>query len=327
MQLVSLILLLFLLNRIRSLRRLTAGTSAEAARRWALAACGVCLLTAVTRVLPTSLSARTDSALQYLSAVMLLTPWIAVLGARRPGNRAWPWFVIVPMIVVLQWPSLTQLAGSKADFPVEVPTPTFAGFVLVLIMGSGNFFGTINTGAAMLTAVATLLIALPETEWAEFSRQGMFFAGCLLMTLSAVLLPGSWSQPFAPIVSDRLRKADQPDGDEQSIAGVLPLWIMFRDLFGIVWAKRVMDRVNVFAEREHWSVRLTLDGFLPVTASTDCSEGADLPACTSGTWRSAEVLCWLLRRFLDRSVLERWVTPRVLTAFDTDPHNDGPSSR
>ena len=42
--------------------------------------------------------------LWYAACVLWVAPAVAVLGARRPGSGAWSGFVMVPLLLVLEWP-------------------------------------------------------------------------------------------------------------------------------------------------------------------------------------------------------------------------------
>ncbi|MEZ6130878.1 MAG: hypothetical protein R3C59_19585 [Planctomycetaceae bacterium] len=296
--------LLWLTGKIRRLHSWTAFSTADTCRRWALVAAIVCMAAVIGRLGERVLPLPWRSALQYLAAVMLLSPVIGILGARRPGFSAWPWFVVLPMIVVLQWPVISELLVGRADAVVLVPTPTIVGFVLVLVMGFGNYFGTLNTLAATVSGLAVLLIALPVTEFSDVVPSWAFPFGCLLLSFSVTLLPGRyWEIPVAA-------------ADERS-DNVTLLWIDFRDLYGIVWAKRVMDRVNQFAVRERWDVRLTLDGFVPAGESlTEWSSDSVTP-------RQVEVLCWVLKRFVDPEFLARYVS---VPTEPGQPHAKRPES-
>jgi len=278
--------LLWLMLRIHVLRNWTAGTTADVCRRWALVATASCLVAAIVRFVDVPL--QRQSAGQYLAAVLLLSPVIGILGARQPGFRAWPWFVVLPMIVVLQWPSLSEILAGPADSALEIPTPTFGGFVLVLVMGFGNYFGTINTLAAMCSGLGVLLIALPVTEFVAMTNAWCFPVGSLLLAFSVTLLPGRYWEVTASTATEH--------------RDVTALWIDFRDLYGIVWAKRVMDRVNQFASREAWNVRLTLDGFVSASEPSELSLSSDKIGP-----RQIEVLCWVLKRFVDPEFVKRYL--------------------
>lgn len=240
-------------------------------------------------------TAMTLSGLQYSGAVLCLAPFIDVLGARRPAHQAWPWFVICPMIVVLQWPTFSQLAAGMTDTPIEIQTPTFIGFLFVVLMGCGNYFGTTNTGPAFLAASGIVFFALPVSEWVEYGNPWMLPLALVLLVLAAgtVHLPCSASP----------QKSGDPNrhGD---------LWNDFCTMYGMVWAKRVMDRVNQFAERESWDVRMSVYGF--VHYRTD-SQPEELPEIANQvSERSLTILCWVLRRFLDREFLIRYVPEAVI---------------
>lgn len=184
--------LLWLFQQVSRLHTWTAGTTANACRQWACVATFICCAAVLGRITWLRIPVLWQSAAQYLAAVMLLSPMIAVLGARRPGARAWPWFVVLTMIVVLQWPSVSELLAGSANSAVQVPTPTFAGFVLVLIMGFGNYFGTINTLPAVFGGTAVLLIGLPVSELMPFETSWCLPTGCALLVFSITLLPGRY---------------------------------------------------------------------------------------------------------------------------------------
>lgn len=276
------------------------GTTAHNALRWLQAALiANVVLVSLRLFLPTRQAAM--SYLGYAAAVLLLTPLIAILGARKPGHRAWPWFVVVPLWLVLQWPSLSQLAAGGMATPLEVPTPTMVGFMLVLVMGAGNYFGTRHTSTALLGGGGVLLAVLPYAEWTAKTTYPWY--GLLGLNLTAV---AAWR--FTSVVSrqqewQRLTPAEQ--------------WIQFRDLYGIVWSKRVMDRVNQLAGREKLMVTLTLDGF-------EHHDSED-PSVTAHTARVGQLLAWVLKRFLEESLLQHNLPPR--RSDGTDPGTPSNESR
>lgn len=281
--------LLFLIKQCTAVRHFTIHSTAEASRRWSIAAVTACLVSISCRWLVDDSSVQVSSAIQYFAAVMLLTPLISVLGARRPGTNAWPWFVVLPLIVVLQWPSLSQLMSEDVTTAIEIPAPTAIGFLLVLVMGSGNYFGTSNTGTAVVSAAGTLLFLLPVTDWIAYSNGWHQPTGCILLAFASSLLPG--------------RYASAQENAEATTPNASGLWIDFRDLYGIVWAKRVMDRLNQFSERERWDVRLSLDGFVQIN---------DGSAVDSVEARPLQILCWILRRFVDAAFLRRYLPEELV---------------
>ena len=103
------------------------------------------------------------------------------------------------------------------------------------------------------------------------------------------------------------------------------LWFDFFDLFGIVWGRRIQDRVNFIANQDRLPVRLEIDGFVwtpQVVASVPAVNGSSpsgqsIKESTNDDARNAEarlehILRWLLRRFvdpvwIDRSRLGSWI--------------------
>lgn len=300
--LTSTVLIVLSLWQLGKLRKTSQATTAEPARWWAISALVAFILSVVGRWEGVEASLRTSSALSYFAAVMLLTPLIAILGARRPGVRAWPWFVVLPLVLVLQWPSVSQLMSGRSDLAVEVPTPTTIGFLLVLVMGAGNYFGTLNTLAAVLGGAGIVVMLARSANWVGPAT--------------------SWPEPLAAtlflLAAVRIRRRFRASGTEAlrpDFHDANRLWIDFRDMFGIVWARRVVDRVNQFAQRETWDVQLTLDGF--VAKST--FRNAMAPLAVEVPDRAVEVLCWVLRRFVDLPFVHRY-----LPNFQTDRPEETP---
>ena len=301
-------LLLFVLLRVMTWRRAVRSTSAASAANWAIAAVTALFVCSLLLAM-NSISVRMMSGLQYAAAVLMLTPFVDILGARRPAHNAWPWFVVIPMIVVLQWPVASQLASGNANIAVELPTPTFCGFVLVVVMGCGNYFGTQYTTASLLTAISCILVALPVTELLEFGHPWYFRAACGTLALAAWSVPRKISHPPVHGPKERLH---------------FELWANFRDIYGMVWAKRVMDRVNQFGAREKWNVHLTLDGFQPVnpidndaTAPTQIEPVqavVPVPAVVNVEDRPLVILCWVLRRFADHEYLQTYLPKSIVEA-------------
>ncbi len=101
------------------------------------------------------------------------------------------------------------------------------------------------------------------------------------------------------------------------------LWFDFFDTFGIVWGRRIQDRVNFIATREGWPARLELDGFvwsddlkpavpdgttvsanlqeLQINGQQKYSDNREIESRIEYTFR------WLLRRFVDPA----WIDERL----------------
>lgn len=261
-------------------RRTTLTTSANwgivVALSWLLSAvlsCSVC------RVHPAGLDQ-----LWYWTAVVSLVPPIAVLGAKRPGSEAWNFFVLLPLVCVLGWPALTVWSSSGPGV-LRVESPVLIGFVLVLVMGCGNYIATRLAFSALLYALAVVLVLAPcsTTTTQLASPTTLRIAGVVAMALCVFTAR-------RVIRHSVIRKP----GPER-------VWRDFQELYGIVWMKRAMDRINMeFAEREQWPARLGPDGLEWNSPPTE-----EQRAAIEG--RLTYALHWLLRRFVD----PEWIGERL----------------
>jgi hypothetical protein len=226
------------------------------------------------------------SHLWYGVGIAALCPSVAVLGARRPIDRAWPIFVLLPLAAVLAVPSLSSLWSYGPDTPLQVETPMLIGFLLVLVMGSGNYLGTRYTVAALLYAAAVGLVVLPSTTVAR-QNPGISENPWVLRAAGTICMVASL---LVARLSARRTATGIPDYDR--------LWIDFRDAYGIVWAKRVLERVNWSAREEHWAAELTFTGL--VWRKPDATEEEQRQTIE----RLKHTLRWLLKRFVNDDWIE-----------------------
>ena len=286
MQILWLIVTLFLLHMLSQsiqLRLGLRGTTLTTTANWAIFTSIVWTVAAILSAFVYSESPAIQDQLWYWTAVVSMVPPIAVLGAKRPGSEAWNFFVLLPLVFVLGWPALTvwTTAGPGA---LRVESPVLIGFVLVLVMGCGNYIATRLAFPALMYASGVVLILAPSsTASAKFGMSTEMFRwiGTVVMLLGA-----QWSGYL-------IRKCN----NEKS--GPDRVWNDFREMFGIVWMKRAMDRVNEeFAEREQWPARLGTDGLEWTTCPT-AEERSRVEA------RFTYALHWLLRRFVDPEWIEK----------------------
>jgi hypothetical protein len=231
----------------------------------------------------------------YVAAVVSLCPWVAVLGAKRPGVRVWTWFVLLPLILVLTLPVMAGVGPSWSNAAVvRIPLPLVLGFALVLLMGVGNYMGTRYALAAAVAAVALCLVTAPHSDaapqWLSASPSTSAWATGLLSV--SILL--AHRQSLRPTV------ARSP---------IERLWFDYRDAFGIVWARRLLERVNDRARTEGWDCRLADEGFIPVV---------DHASPSIADPRIEHTFRWLLRRFVD----PEWIDRRLAATRNTHPADD-----
>lgn len=263
------------------LPRTVTSTTLIPASRWTLVAAILWTITWGLNHLANVISPSAADHLWYAAAVIALCPPIAVLGSRRPGTRVWTWFILMPMLFVLGWPVITLWIQGSDVRGLQLETPQLLGYLLVLVMGAGNYFGTRYTFGAMLYTVANGIIALSSSAvcpaWLSDRWWVRLLAtGCMVV---AIVLSG--------------REATLGD---KGLPGFDKLWLNFFDQFGVVWGRRIQDRVNFIAAKEGWPARLQLHGF-------QWSGDAD-PATNA---RIEHTLRWLLRRFVD----PEWIDIRL----------------
>ncbi len=244
--------------------------------------------------------------LWYGSAVLALCPAIAVLGSRRPGARVWTWFIQVPLLLVLSWPVLSLwLQGSELR-GLQLETPQLVAYLLVLVMGAGNYCGTRFTLPVLCFAAACACLAVSSSvacpAWlADRESSRMWSTGLLVAAM---------------LLASRAR-----GGGTQVVNRLDQLWFDFFDTFGVVWGRRIQDRVNYIAEKERWPARLELQGFVWDETSEEPSLQAMVREVGTTTdpgrpvteARIEHTFRWLLRRFVDPS----WIDERLGTAPTT----------
>ena len=226
----------------------------------------------------------------YWAAVLLVCPFISVLGSRRPTEKVWTGFIVLPLIAVLGWPALTALFGGSTPAPICVSTPVFLGFALVLVMGLGNYAGTRFGRSSLLAGAAVCLTVMPFHTSGGFtptSSQTVRSAAALLTALS---------------LFHARRQAGRKTMDEVPCDRI---WFDFRDTFGIVWSIRIQERINQTAESEQWPCRLTPLGF-------EWDSGISAHERYEGEQRVEATLRWLLRRFVDPC----WIDARFRDSAD-----------
>ena len=285
------------------MRKRVVGTTLVNAWNWGLAAWLTWLAAWVVDCYLQSSDGVRDQ-LWFAAAILMPCPLIAVLGARNPGAHAWTAFVLVPLILVLGWPAATVWEAGQPR-PLLLEGPTLMGFVVVAVMGAGNYFGTRFTLSACGVALSLLLTIAPFSGLVPFELTGetvrsiaafslvascLFTAGCLAEPLPD-RRPSPTSSPELPASLGVV----QHDGHYDR------LWLDFRDYFGIVWAKRVMDRLNGLFARDSLPVRMDIDGLHWSERMPDDAERAEIYVQADRSIR------WLLRRFAD----DAWIDQRL----------------
>ena len=228
----------------------------------------------------------TADQLWYALAVFSLSPAVAVLGARRPISRVWPWFVVGPMILILIGPALVDWSATSRGRALELEEPAIVGFFVVLIMAAGNYLGTRHRLSALLLIaaiallVAPLMIGFPKTLITRDTAR-LAATACFAAAILARQLPRRSPPPF-----------DSPFDR---------LWDDFHNVFGLVWARRVQDRINIEAQKEKWPLKLEIHGLVWNSQTIDPKTRTQTEA------RLEHHIRWLFRRFVSEAWLDHYL--------------------
>jgi hypothetical protein len=268
-------------------RIVTGTTTLLEAWRWGVVALSVwCGTWFITELAPIVRGGMADQ-LWLASAILMVSPLVAALGARRPGSRVWSWFVVLPVIIVLFLPAVTAWNRDLRPTDLRLEVPMLIGYGLVLLMGAGNYLGTRFAVPALLVAAACLIVVWPMSQLADRLPLQRSTANA---TASIVLSTAAWLGAWQAGRSTHSRRS-----------AIDRVWNDFRDFFGVVWGRRLMDRINDTARQEGWSVQMHFDGLVQI----DASKPADLSP--EQLERVDQALRWLLRRFVD----PEWIDERL----------------
>jgi hypothetical protein len=281
-----------LLPVVWRLRRGFRGTALEPAWPWTGLVWLTWVIVPVVTIVEPPLAGWSD-VLWYFAAVVALTPPIAVLGARRPTSRVWAWFVLLPLVMVFVWPLLPVLRREGVTSELSLEAPVVVGYALVLLMGAGNYLGLRFSMSALLWTAGLILVVFPlcptTAGWLPGAQTGRV-CGSLFLTAAG------W-------IADRQVAAGRPSDSGIPLNRV---WGDFRELFGIVWARRVQERFNDEARRKGLPVRLSIHGLEGASGHLPAG-GFDEPSLAA----AEALLRWLLQKFVEPG----WIDARLARQF------------
>lgn len=286
--LLSLVASVTLLFKLAGMQGVFAGLTVRYSWRWTLIAAVSLLLSNAMSGRLFVISPKVSSLLQLISVVLMLTPAVSTLGARNPGVGAWQIFVVLPLIIVLLWPGLSDLVSSRGQEPLRIGVPAFSGLCLVLLMSMSTCVGTsfTFTFASLFFFSAVTLGLFPAMGWMDLMSPWQCTIPLLLL-VAVTLATRSIKIRLLAIEAARTR-SELVDAS----------WVLFQDLYGLVWARRIQERVNQFASRENWSVLLTHAGFRDANGMEPSDEDLEKPR---------DALRWVLSRFAD----DQWLAEKL----------------
>jgi hypothetical protein len=188
---------------------------------------------------------QADSPGRLLAGVALFCPNMALLGAKRPQDRAWH-FVVVSLWIVL-------------SLPVVPAWLFYPGRQMQLSAIYGVFL--------WLLVLMEILNRLATRGW----WVGLLWGTAQSLALGN-LLPGGvaglngWSLPLSVFLLAAGRWGHwwivKPTADNWDLN---QRWRAFATRFGLLWALRVWAAVNAVCHRQGWPVRLGWRGFIDAT--------------------------------------------------------------
>lgn len=199
--------------------------------------------------------AATAAHIHYLAAVSTLAPFVALLGAKRPQNRAWQW-IVAALLLLLALHSLKAIVIDRGAPPE--PHLAWRWFLAILLLAElMNYSPTKNAApAALVFAGQVCLLAdyLPLRIWSF--ELGPFWG--LFLLAGGILLAAVRPKRRTALL------ATPAEALGENEAALDCVWLDFRDAYGALWALRVADRMSTMARQQGWRIRLGWRGFRPL---------------------------------------------------------------
>jgi hypothetical protein len=184
-----------------------------------------------------SLWAPTNLPYRYLAVSLSVCGAVAVLGARQPGMAAWN-FVVAALLAILLLPLLQQAWGAPA-WRLDGPRAALMfGLLFIVVVNH------LPTRMGLLGFLAGLLLAgeVVQLTWPEVVKEENTIGPVahVAFALAFVVWGVRWllNRPVRPPAVNRL-------------------WVTFRDRYGLLWGRRVLEQFNAAAANAGWEQRLT----------------------------------------------------------------------
>jgi hypothetical protein len=262
------------------------GTTLVSAWWWAVAALvGVASTEVLLTVSLEPLWARSIPALRFASAALTFCPMMAVLGAKRPQDRAWQ-FIVLSMWGIVTLPAIESLALRPGQ-ALSIQGVRFAFLAGLILLGVLNWLPTRLWATAILVGLgqATLFAPYVGLELVEPPPLLRALAGIWFVFATAIFL---WKVRLGP-------RHGCPGNDR--------VWRDFRDQFGALWALRVLERVNASVVMNQWPFRLFWTGFKVVSPSIEIAE-------SDHTSEQQQALNIVIDNLMRRFVSSEWIAKR-----------------
>ncbi|HMC10425.1 MAG TPA: hypothetical protein VKH44_04010, partial [Pirellulaceae bacterium] len=221
--------------------------------------------------------------LRWAAMTLSSCPIVAVLGAKRPQQKAWN-FVVLSLWAIVALPAAENFFLHRGQ-KLEMGDARGWFLWILILLGPINFIPTrhwlvsLVLAAGQVGAFSSHLALLRRPMVPQPELVGLLLAGAALVV--------AW-------LSSRRATVAANSYDR--------LWIDFRDTFGLLWGLRVQERVNAAARQNGWDLELTWSGFRQRVSDDPLAE-ID-PAIES-------VLRTTFRGLLRRFVSSEWIAERL----------------
>ncbi len=231
------------------------------------------------------------SYVDYFTAVAVLSPPLASLGARRPMCRSWPFFVLLPMFAVLCWPAISVGLATRFARSLELETPAIVMYGVVLIMAMGNY--ALGRLRALVILLGWLLMGLVCGESTYILSFPTEFQRSLASVIAVASIYGFRQSADHSIAI----MTDEPFVPKPTLDRFDRTLLEFGELYGHVWWSRMEDRLNVFAKQYGWPGQFFVGRGLWTEPLTEAQQA-----------EVERAFRWLFRRFVDPEWLDARLT-------------------
>jgi hypothetical protein len=188
----------------------------------------------------------------YLAGIFTLAPFVSLLGAKRPQDRAWQ-LIVAALLGLLAF----QDFRSWLLDPTVEPSPHTAWRWLItalVVMQALNYLATRHAAAACLVCAGQCLLLQTSLVFLGEVSRGLIPLGTMLV--GAAVFAAVYVEMRRPVINDAYQRQ----------------WLDFRDRYGVLWGLRVKERVNATAQQQNSRLRLGWRGFRAVEASGQPSQ-------------------------------------------------------
>jgi hypothetical protein len=221
--------------------------------------------------------------LDYLAGITTVAPFVALLGAKRPQDRAWQW-IVAALVGLLIFQDLRSWSIDPTASPALHPAWRWLLGGLVIVQWI-NYLPTRQAAAACLASLAQACILAGNLPFLSERSSWTFPVGFALLSLAVLV---------AAVSQRRQCRSADPFQDA---------WLDFRDAYGTLWALRIVERVNSLTLGQAYDLPLTWHGFVPVESAETASENVPPSGKVAPVHRA-------LRSVLSRFVSTNWLSER-----------------